>query len=253
MDLGFLAAAAVGGVLAVLVLASFGRTARSREGTFSGGALGFLGSASLSSFVLIAAFLIAGSWSNLNTARGHTLDESRALNAAYTDADAHTRPLLHGYVTSVIDTEWATMTRGQASPVSWERLDAARAQVLAEPASAAREQELSDLNGVYTARQIRLADTAATMPWPLYPALICTGLLVLLYAPIAGLTFHRRESVALGLVGAVVGFGIWMVLHMTHPYTGPVHVTPVAYTQSLVRFQQLAAAHTGTALPAASH
>ncbi|WP_042382949.1 DUF4239 domain-containing protein [Streptacidiphilus melanogenes] len=240
MDLGFLFAAIVGLALAVLVLALFGRTARSREGVFSGSALAFLGSASLSSFVLIAAFLIAGSWSNLNTARGHTLDEARALNAAYTDADAHTRPLLHAYVTSVIHDEWPTMAKGQASPVSWERLDAVRAQVLAEPSSAAREQELSDLGGVYTSRQVRLADSWATMPWPLYPALVCTGLLVLLYAPIAGLTFHRREAVALGLVGAVVGFGVWMVLHMTHPYTGPVHVTPVAYTQSLQRFTQLA-------------
>jgi hypothetical protein len=72
------------------------------------------------------------------------------------------------------------------------------------------------------------------------PALVCTALLVLLYAPIAGLTFHRRESVALGLVGAVVGFGVWMVFDMTHPYTGLVHATPVAYTQSLQRFAQLA-------------
>jgi hypothetical protein len=241
MDLGFLYAAIVGLILAVLVLAVFGRTARSREGNFSGSALAFLGSASLSSFVLIAAFLIAGSWANLNTARGHTLDEARALNAAYTDADPHTRPLLHAYVASVIHDEWSAMARGQASPAAWHRLDAARGQVLAEPVSAAREQELGDLNGVYTTRQIRLADSTATMPWPLYPALVCTGLLVLLYAPIAGLTFHRREAVALGLVGAVVGFGVWMVLHMTHPYTGPVHVTPVAYTQSLQRFAQLAA------------
>ncbi|WP_042368470.1 DUF4239 domain-containing protein [Streptacidiphilus neutrinimicus] len=240
MDLGFLFAAIVGLCLAVFVLALFGRTARSREGSFSGSALAFLGSASLSSFVLIAAFLIAGSWSNLNTARGHTLDEARALNAAYTDADARTRPLLHAYVTSVIHDEWAAMAKGQASPVSWQRLDAVRAQVLAEPASADREQELTDLGGVYTTRQVRLADSSAAMPWPLYPALVCTGLLVLLYAPIAGLTFHRREAVALGLVGAVVGFGVWMVLHMTHPYTGPVHVTPVAYTQSLQRFTQLA-------------
>lgn len=245
--LGFLLAALAGGVLAVLVLAGFGRTARSKEGSFSGGALGFLGSASLSSFVLIAAFLIAGSWSNLNTARGHTFDESRALNAAYTDADPTTRPLLKEYVTTVVDKEWATMASGQASPAAWQRLDAVRAHVEALPAAtptaeAAKDQELSDLDAVYTTRQIRLADTQATMPWPLYPALICTGLLVLLYAPIAGLTFHRREAVALGLVGAVVGFGIWMVLHLTHPYTGPVHVTPVAYLQSLARFQQLGTA-----------
>ena len=105
--------------------------------------------------------------------------------------------------------------------------------------SAARTQELSDLDDVYTARQIRLADTSDTLPGPLYPALVGTGLLVLLYAPIAGLTFNLREAVALGLVGAVVGFAVFMVLHMTHPYTGPVHVTPIAYTQSLTRFAQL--------------
>jgi hypothetical protein len=239
--LGFILFALCGTLAAVLVLAAFGRTPRSREGTFSGGALGFLGSASLSSFVLVAAFLIAGSWSNINTAKGHTFDEARALNAAYTDADATTRPLLRDYVTSVIHGEFATMEHGRADNYTWHDLDSVRDHVLAEPASAARTQELSDLDDVYTTRQIRLADTSDTLPAPLYPALIATGLLVLMYAPIAGLTFGLRESVALGLVGAVVGFAVFMVLHMTHPYTGPVHVTPIAYTQSLTRFTQLSA------------
>ena len=239
MILGFILFALLGCAAAVGILAAFGRTTRSREGTFSGGALGFLGSASLSSFILVAAFLIAGSWSNLNTARGHTFDESRALNAAYTDADPTTRPLLRDYVTSVIHSEWGTMGHGDASPATWDDLDTVRAHVEALPDPATKAQELTDLTSVYTTRQIRLADTQASLPAPLYPALIATGLLVLLYAPIAGLTFHLRESVALGLVGAVVGFGIYMVLHMTHPYTGPIHVTPVAYTQSLARFAQL--------------
>lgn len=239
MILGFVLCALLGGVVAVVILAAFGRTSRSREGTFSGSALGFLGSASLSSFILVTAFLIAGSWSNLNTARGHTFDESRALNAAYTDADPSTRPLLRDYVSSVIDTEWTTMAHGTASPATWSDLDAVRAHVEALPSPVLRTQELSDLAAVYTTRQIRLADTEASLPAPLYPALIATGLLVLLFAPIAGLTFHLRESVALGLVGSVVGFGIYMVLHMTHPYSGPIHVTPVAYTQSLARFAQL--------------
>jgi len=237
--LGFISFVLLGAVIAVLVLVAFGRTPRSREGTFSGGALGFLGSASLSSFVLVAAFLIAGSWSNINTAKGHTFDEARALNAAYTDADTTTRPLLRDYVTSVIHGEFATMAHGRADNATWHDLDLVREHVEKEPVTTASTQELSDLDEVYTTRQIRLADTSDTLPGPLYPALIGTGLLVLLYAPIAGLTFSLREAVALGLVGAVVGFAVFMVLHMTHPYTGPVHVTPIAYTQSLTRFAQL--------------
>ena len=133
------------------------------------------------------------------------------------------------------------MAHGTADNATWSDLDAVREHVDALPASAARTQELSDLDTVYTTRQVRLSDTSDTLPAPLYPALVATGLLVLLYAPIAGLTFNLRESIALGLVGSVVGFGIYMVLHMTHPYAGPIHVTPIAYTQSLVRFAQLSA------------
>jgi hypothetical protein len=240
--LGFVLCALAGGAAAVGLLAAFGRTHRSRTGTFSGGALSFLGSASLSSFVLVAAFLIAGSWSNINTARSHTFDEARALNTAYADADSGTRTLLHDYVSGVIGPEWRSMSRHDAAdPATWHSLDTVRAHVLAGPPSAARTQELTDLTAVYTARQIRLADPGVGLPAPLYPALVATGLLVLLYAPIAGLTFHRRESLALGLVGAVVGFGVFFVLNMTHPYVGPLHVTPEAYQQSLVRFAQLSA------------
>ncbi|GAA1935174.1 DUF4239 domain-containing protein [Kitasatospora viridis] len=239
MSLGIVLAVLLGAALAVGILAAFGRTARSREGNFSSGALGFLGSASLSSFTLVAAFLIAGSWSNLNTARGHTWDEARSLNAAYTDADPTTRPLLRSYVNDVIGPDFQSMAHGSASPAAWAGLDAVRSHVEALPDSAQRTTELSDLDDVYTKRQIRLADTALSLPSPLYPALIVTGLLVLLYAPIAGLTFRHREAIALGLVGAVVGFGIFLVTQMTHPYAGPMHVTPVAYQQSLERFTQL--------------
>ncbi|MFE0460766.1 hypothetical protein ACFW1A_16110 [Kitasatospora sp. NPDC058965] len=239
MSIGIVLAVIVGAGLAVGILAAFGRTTRSREGNFSSGALSFLGSASLSSFILVAAFLIAGSWSNLNTARAHTWDEARALNAAYTDADAGTRPLLRSYVDDVIGADFRAMTHGEAAPTAWAGLDAVRAHVEALPPSPQRSSVISDLDDIYTKRQIRLADTSLSLPAPLYPALIGTGLLVLLYAPIAGLTFHRREAIALGLVGAVVGFGIYLVLHMTHPYTGPMHVTPVAYQQSLERFSQL--------------
>lgn len=240
MILGFTLFAIGGAIVAVTLLIVFGRTPRSREGTFSGSALSFLGSVSLSSFTLIAAFLIASSWSNLNTARGHTYDEARALNTAYQDADPTTQTLLHGYVTSVIDTEWPDMIHHQqASPITWKALDDVRAHVETLPVSAARTQELTDLTTVYTTRQIRLADTHASLPTPLYPALFATGILVLLYAPVSGLSHHWREACALGLVGAVIGFGVFMVLQMTHPYTGPIHVTPTAYTQSLTRFTQL--------------
>ncbi|MDH6119162.1 hypothetical protein ABH930_002539 [Kitasatospora sp. GAS204A] len=239
MSLGIVIAVMLGAAVAVGILAAFGRTSRSREGAFSGGALSFLGSASLSSFILVAAFLIAGSWSNLNTARGHTWDEARSLNAAYTDADASTRPLLRSYVTDVIGPDFTAMTHGGSDAGTWAGLDAARQHVEAEPDSPQRTTELSDLDDIYTKRQIRLADTSLSLPSPLYPALIGTGMLVLLFAPIAGLTFQRREAIALGLVGAVVGFGVYLVLHMTHPYTGPMHVTPAAYQQSLQRFSQL--------------
>jgi hypothetical protein len=238
--LGFVLFSLLGAAVAVAALAAWGRTDRSRKGSFSSGALSFLGSASLSSFILIAAFLIAGSWSNLNTARGHTWDEARAVNTAFADADPAIRPLLRSYLTSVIGSEWRSMAEGRADPAAWHTLDTTRAHVQALPDSPARAQELTDLVTVYTTRQIRLADTAATLPAPLYPALIGTGLLVVLYAPIAGLTFGPRESTILGLVGATVAFGVFMVLHMTHPYTGPIHVTPAAYLESLQRFAQLA-------------
>jgi hypothetical protein len=239
LSIGIVLAVLIGSALAVGILAAFGRTARSREGSFSSGALGFLGSASLSSFMLVTGFLIAGSWSNLNTARAHTWDEARSLNAAYTDADPGTRPLLRSYVSEVIGPDFQAMTHGSASATAWAGLDAVRNHVEAMPDSPQRASLLSDLDDVYTKRQIRLADASLSLPAPLYPALIGTGVLVLLYAPIAGLTFKRREAVALGLVGAVVGFGIYLVLHMTHPYSGPMHVTPVAYQQSLERFTQL--------------
>ena len=72
------------GVIAAAGLARLlGRSERAVSGSHNPQALSVVGSALLSSFILLTAFLIASTWSTYNTDRQHTYDEARSVTTAY--------------------------------------------------------------------------------------------------------------------------------------------------------------------------
>src|SRR3954454_18450670 len=122
--------AVVGVITAMGLTACFGRTERSRGGSHNGQALSVVGSALLSAFILISAFLIASSWSTYNSDRQHTYDEARSTAVAYWRAGklptadvAQVRDGLTSYVNMVITQEWPLMAHHDISTAAWTDLD----------------------------------------------------------------------------------------------------------------------------------
>ncbi|GAA1981690.1 hypothetical protein [Catenulispora subtropica] len=241
----------VGVVVAVVASVLLGRTERAASGAYNPQALSVIGSALLSSFILVTAFLIAGTWSTYNTDRQHTYDEARSATTAYwlagklpvADRD-RVRGELTTYVNQVISRDWPAMGGHQTSDEANATLDGLRADVGAiRPADAAAEKKRADLaaalDDIYSKRLIRAADVNYDMPKVLYVALIIAAILLIGYPPLVGLTANGRNVVLLAGLGAMVGLGIFIVMALSHPYGEPLRIQPSAFRHALERFAQI--------------
>jgi hypothetical protein len=246
-----LVALVVGVAVAAGLARLLGRSERAVSGSHNPQALSVVGSALLSSFILMTAFLIASTWSTYNTDRQHTYDEARSVTTAYwlagklqpADRDK-VRAGLAVYGSEVVADDWPAMGRHQTSSTSAATLDALRVETGAiRPATAADEKARADvaatLDDVYSKRLIRAADVNYSMPALLYVAMIIAAVLLVAYPPLVGLTANGRNVVVLSGLGAMVGLGILIVFGLSHPYSEPLRIAPTAFRHALEQFTQI--------------
>jgi drug/metabolite transporter (DMT)-like permease len=244
-------AAVFGASLALCLGVVFGRTTRSREGNTNPQSLAFAGAAVLGFFALFTGFSIASSWQELNSARLHTYDESRALTEVYWSArdlpadDRQTvRGTLRSYTQLVISDEWPQMADGRSSAAVWAAADRVRAAAEAVKAQSpaevlAKSDTLQNLTDLYTTRNSRLADIRAAVPGLAIGGLVVGSALVVATPAVIGLTANRRNLMVLGFVGATVTFAVGLVLQLSGPFSGVLKVQPAAYQSALTRFDQI--------------
>lgn len=241
----------VGAIVAAGLARLLGRSERAVSGSHNPQALSVVGSALLSSFILLTAFLIASTWSTYNTDRQHTYDEARSVTTAYwlagklqpVDRD-RVRAGLTLYTNEVVTDDWPAMGRHRTSDTAAGALDSLRVAVGAiHPATAADEKARSDVAGalddVYAKRLILAADVNYTMPSLLYFALVIAALLLVAYPPLVGLTVNGRNVVLLSGLGAMVGLGILIVMGLSQPYSEPLSIEPTAFRHALQQFMQI--------------
>ncbi|MEY9862209.1 hypothetical protein ABH935_007854 [Catenulispora sp. GAS73] len=241
----------VGVIVAVGLARLLGRSERAVSGSHNPQALSVVGSALLSSFILMTAFLIASTWSTYNTDRQHTYDEARSVTTAYwlagklqpADRD-RVRAGLTMYTSQVVADDWPAMGRHQTSGTAAATLDGLRVAVGAiHPAAAADEKSRADvsaaLDDINSKRLIRAADVNYSMPSLLYFALVIAALLLVAYPPLVGLTANGRNVVVLSGLGAMVGLGILIVIGLSHPYSEPLAIAPTAFRHALEQFAQI--------------
>ncbi|MFE9427684.1 hypothetical protein ACFYNO_32495 [Kitasatospora sp. NPDC006697] len=243
--------ALAGAALALALGTMFGRTLRSREGTANPQALAFAGAAILGFFALFTGFSIAGAWQELNSARQHTYEESRALTEVYwssrelpaKDRQA-VQAALRNYTRMVIGDEWSQMQAGHGSAAAWLAADQVRwAAQSAGPQTPAEVSAKADtvqgLTDLFSTRNARLSDIKAVVPGLALGGLVVGSVLVVATPVVIGMTANRRNLMVLCFVGATVTFAVGLVLQLSGPFSGVLKVQPAAFQLALARYDQI--------------
>jgi hypothetical protein len=151
------------------------------------------------------------------------------------------RQRLTTYLHSVITDDWPAMASGKVSPHANQTLNALYAAVLNVDQSTPRESAtlgalLTELDVVTQGRRARLVLASGVVPGVLWAVLLAGAVVVMAFTFFFGTHSVRAQALMSGMLAAVIFMGLFVVVEIDHPYTGPVSIGPEAMQLALETF-----------------
>lgn len=201
-------------------------------------------------YAVLLAFLVFVVWTQMDEAERHVAQEVNALSDLFQDAKwfpessrqtVQTR--IRAYTQAVVEDEWATMARGEASPRAARALEALwlayrgiEPQTQGEGTAYVESfRRLNEAGGYRRLRLLRSRGDVARVLWLLLLAggIITVGLTYLFYLE----SFWVHGVLVAALTG-MIAFILFLILLFDHPFTGDVRVPPEAFEQVLEQWGQ---------------
>lgn len=246
------ALAVLGAALAALGLSRAAHyAARRHHLPDAGPAVGTAAGVVFSFFILTLAFLLVSSTQEMSAARRSNYAETGALVDVYLAAGPLQEPLrgeirehAQRYAHLVIDQEWPLMEHGEFDADAYAMALGLRllaAKIPADAPAKASDDIRAAVGKLFEQRRVRMADARGGLPTPLLVTLIGAAVGSVLFLLLIGWPLGRRGRVAIAAVGAICGFGIWLVLQLNHAYGSGIHVDPDAFHEALERMAFISA------------
>ncbi|AWZ08792.1 MULTISPECIES: DUF4239 domain-containing protein [unclassified Streptomyces] len=238
--------AVIGAALIAVAAARLGHyLARHRGMPDAGPAVGTAAGVVFSFFILTLAFLMVSSAQDLAVARKGNYAEAGALIDLYLAADrmpAQTKAEVRGhsekYAHMVIEREWPKMRDGQTDDETWAMvygLYQLVAKIPADTPPKAVDDSRDAINRLLAQRRVRVADIQGGLPSIMVVTLIGAAALSVGFLVLIGWPKGIRGILGIAALGAVCGYGVWLVLQLNHAYASGVHVEPDAFHEALRR------------------
>lgn len=226
--------------------------ARKRSLPDAGPAVGTAAGVVFSFFILTLAFLMVSSAQDVATARKNNYAEAGALIDLYLAANRMPEPSrsevrghAEQYAHMVIDREWPKMADGRMDDETWAMaygLYVLETKLPADTPAKAVDDARDAVNKLLAQRRVRVADVQNGLPPIMIGTLIGAAVLSVLFLVLIGWPKGVRGRLGIAALGAICGYGVWLVLQLNHAYGSGVHVDPVAFHEALRRME-FATAH----------
>jgi hypothetical protein len=200
-------------------------------------------------YAVTLAFIVIVTWEEFRAASDTVNAEAAALRGFYRD----TRPLPEpaatdagrfavGYAQAVSVGEWAAMDRGQSSPAAFDALGQMFATLEGvHDLTPTQEQFLADaldrLNDVTERRAERISASEESTPSVLWAAIILGGIVTLGFALLFGVANEHLHYLMVGGFAAVLAIQIFVILVLSHPFSGDVRVSPEPFAHVVRDFR----------------
>jgi hypothetical protein len=200
---------------------------------------------------VLLAFAVILVWEQFEDARTVAEQEANEVGDIYhlaiglsDPARSQIQEAALAYANAVIHQEWPLMASRAESPVAWRTLGLLWAPVWQFTPSNPREeaiygeilQRLDDLND---SRRMRLLASRSRVPALIWSVLIGGGVVTVLFTYFFGLKNHRSQLAMTALYVASIGFVLFLVAAIDHPYAGSISVSPEALELVLQRIEHL--------------
>jgi hypothetical protein len=201
-------------------------------------------------YAVLVAFLVVVVWEQF----GHAEDASAAEATAIVDLLRHSTALpeasrqgvqrsLIAYTQDVVNDEFPRMRRGEKIEEQSDELTTLWNSYLnVQPESRNEisffDDDIARLNDLSANRKLRVETGEAAIPGELWVLLLGGGAIVMAFTFLFSTRDLLVHSIAVGLTGALLGFIMYLIFALEHPYVGALSVQPDPYVNVLDIWEQ---------------
>jgi tryptophan-rich sensory protein len=186
-------------------------------------------------YAVLMAFAIIIVWERFADAENSVVEEAGAAATLYRlapDADPESRAMraaLSDYLQLALSSDWPQMARVHGSPEVTHALDALYTRALAltragAPQPAVQMEIFHQLDAMTQARRARLHLATGIVPGVLWGVLVLGGVLTVAFTFFFGTRNLRAQVMMTGILAVIVFMGLFVIVSINHPFTGPVHI-----------------------------
>jgi hypothetical protein len=198
-------------------------------------------------YAVLLAFVVIVVWQRYSDAEDAVTQEAGAAATLYRlaagpDPDtADLRTAISNYLKFAVNRDWPQMARERESPETTAELNSAYAvakrlaQGGSQPATAVYEI-FYQLDQITQARRHRLHLAAGAVPIVLWHVLMLGGILTVTFTFFFGTPNLGAQVLMTGVLALIVFMGLFVIVAIDHPFTGPVHVGSGPLLQVLADF-----------------
>jgi hypothetical protein len=198
-------------------------------------------------YAVLLAFAVIVVWERYSEAEVAVVHEAGAAATLYRLAAgpepeaAATRSALGQYLQVVIESDWPQMAKERESHEATMALSELYTRVLQLESTAARPpailiELLNQLDVLTQTRRTRLHLGIGIMPGVLWAALTVGGILTVGFTYFFGAKNLRAQVLMTCILAVIVFMGLFVIVSIDHPFTGPVHVGPEPLQEVLTDF-----------------
>jgi Protein of unknown function (DUF4239) len=196
-------------------------------------------------YAVLLAFIVVTVWSDFADAGKATQAEATRASALLRDATAfpaedrqRVRRRVLDYVRVVVDDEWRTLASGDPSPAAIRAFDALWAEYVdlrpRRPDTETMYREsIARLNELGENRELRVISSRASLLTPMWILLIAGFVVCMAFTYLFRMESLATHAFAVGSIAALVGFVLFLIFALQHPFAGDIQVSPEAFRHVL--------------------
>lgn len=196
-------------------------------------------------YAVLVAFVVVVVWEQFGDAEDASGLEAAAIadllrdsSALPADSRSEVQRVLLSYTRDVIEDEFPRMQRGETIEEQSDELAGVWDTYLTVQPATRNEIAFFDhaivrLNDLSAHRKMRVSTGEASVPGELWVLLLGGGGVVMAFTFLFGTRDLVVHSLAVGLSAALLGFVMYLIFALEHPYVGALSVQPTAYANVL--------------------
>lgn len=203
-------------------------------------------------YAVLLAFVVFAVWTQHDDADSFVAEEANKIANLFHNVRALSEPAqsqilagLRQYGQVVIDHEWETMARGEASQQAWDAYDSLVALLYGMDPPSGRESGfyracVENVNALGDLRSRRLLSSRTTLPTVLWILLIGGGAITIGFSFLFGAKNLWAQALMTAAAAGSIAFFLFLILVTDLPFTGDLKVSPEAIQLVLDHFKPTA-------------